>query len=430
MGRTYSEDQLEQAIRRMAPGGSPRPDFEAWQQTHAEVLCALRQHTEKKADDETLVTRVVLLGSSLMRKRQAKFGAVAAVLLIAVAVVSLNRGTSVAWSMEQTIEAIEQVKTLYIEGTVVWPFGAKPEFVPFRFWVQPPTESSPLRMRGELKNHIMIARGDTVYECWTDSKTAHVQYGPDITDLKYWYKAAELAPWVIRQVPEMIQQYTEGWEQSVDRDPDTGRERILATCAYPPSNMSFLLMIDPASKLLYRARLWGNLKCEGEPYLDAQTFVYNQEFPSELFDVPADMTIINEKDSKESRALFNQGEDLFHKGKNYAEAMKTYWQVYNTYPKLNVGEEALMMIGLCHGRLGQHEEAIEVYQKAIREYPLLKGWIDATWFYLGREYFQAGQKEKALEAFENCLAAGEGVRDPEKFPLKDAREAIAGIKGD
>jgi hypothetical protein len=36
---------------------------------------------------------------------------------------------------------------------------------------------------------------------------------------------------------------------------------------------------------------------------------------------------------------------------------------------------------------------------------------------------------KALEAFENCLKAGEGVRDPGAFPLKDAREAIAGIKG-
>ena len=41
-----------------------------------------------------------------------------------------------------------------------------------------------------------------------------------------------------------------------------------------------------------------------------------------------------------------------------------------------------------------------------------------------------GQKEKALEAFENCLKAGEGTRDPEKFPLKNAREFIASIKGE
>jgi tetratricopeptide (TPR) repeat protein len=257
-----------------------------------------------------------------------------------------------------------------------------------------------------------------------------VEYGPGITDLKYWYKAAELAPWATRELPEMIQRYTEGWQQTRDRDPNTGRERIVATCAYPPANTSFLLLVDPASKLLYGAKLWGNLQHEGEPYIHARKFVYNQEFATELFELPADVTIVSETDSTESRALFNQGETLFHEEKKYPEAIKIYQQVYDTYPKLNVAEEALMMIGLCHGRLGQHEKAIETYQKAIREYPLLKGWIDATWFYLGREYVRTGQKAQALEAFENCLAAGEGVRDPERFPLKDARAALAGLKGE
>ena len=56
-------------------------------------------------------------------------------------------------------------------------------------------------------------------------------------------------------------------------------------------------------------------------------------------------------------ALFGRAENLFHNEKKYAEAIEIYWQVYNTYPKLNVGEEALMMIGICHGWLGQHDEA-------------------------------------------------------------------------
>ncbi|MBN1505992.1 MAG: tetratricopeptide repeat protein [Sedimentisphaerales bacterium] len=430
MKRMYNEQDLEQAIRRTAPGDPPVADFEAWQKTHAKAASVLRRPAKNERTDGPPGAWVIRFGRTLMEKRQVKVGAIAAVLLMGVVLVSLDRGTNVAWSMEQTIEAIEQIKTLHIEGTVVWPFGAKPGVVPFRFWVQPPTENSPLKMRGEIRNHIMIAEGDTVYECWSDSKTAQVKYGSAITDLKYWYQAAALVPWVIRELPEMIQQYAQDWKQSVDRDPNTGRERILATCTYPPSKMSFLLMIDPASKLIYRARLWGNLQFEGEPYIDAQKFVYNQQFPDELFQLPADMTIVNERDTEESRALFNRGEDLFHKEKKYTEAMAVYWQVYDAYPKLNVAEEALMMIGLCHGRLGEHEKAISVFQKAIREYPHLKGWIDATWYYLGREYTKIGQKEKALEAFENCLKAGEGVRDPEKFPLKDAREAIAKLQGE
>jgi len=429
MEHMYNEQDLERAIRRTAPGDPPVPDFEAWQKRHAEAVSALKRPGDKKLADDPSGAWVIRFGRTLMQKRQVRFGAVAAVLLIALAVLTLDRGTNIAWSMEQTIEAIEQIKTLQIEGTVVWPFGTKPTVVPFRFWVQPPTENSPLKMRGEVKNHIMIAKGDVVYECWSDTKTAQVQYGPARTDLKYWYKAAEFVPWVIRRMPEMIQQYAEGWKQSVDRDPTTGKERILATCTYPPSNMSFLLTVDPESKLLEGAKLWSNLQHEGEPYIDAKSFTYNQEFPDELFELPADVTIINERDSKESRDLFDRGEDLFHEEKKYAEAMEIYWRVYITYPKLNVAEEALMMIGLCHGRLEQHDKAIEVYQKATREYPHLKGWIDATWFYLGGEYMDTGQKEKALEAFENCLKAGEGVRDPEAFPLKNAREFIASLKG-
>jgi tetratricopeptide (TPR) repeat protein len=429
MKRMYNEQDLEQALRRTAPGDPPVADFDAWQARHAGVVSALGRSMTKQRTDGPPGAWVIRFGRTLMEKRQVKVGAVAAVLLMGVVLVSLDRGTNVAWSMEQTIEAIEQIKTLHIEGTVVWPFGAKPGVVPFRFWVQPPTENSPLKMRGELKNHIMIAKGDTAYECWSDSKTAQVKYGPAITDLKYWYQAATLAPWVIRALPEMIQQYAQDWKQSVERDPNTGKERIIATCTYPPSNMSFLLMIDRASKLIYRAKLWGNLQFEGEPYIDAQKFTYNQQFADGLFELPADMTIINEKDTEESRELFNQAEDLFHKEKKYAEATEVYWKVYNTYPKLNVAEEALMMIGLCHGRLGEHDKAIEIYQKATREYSHLKGWIDSTWYYLGREYMRIGQNDKALEAFENCLKMGEGVRDPEKFPLKDARDAIAKLKG-
>jgi len=430
MERMYNEKDLEQAIRRTAPGDPPVPDFEGWQKRHAEAVSMLRNPSDKKMADDPSGTWVIRFGKTLMEKRQVRFGAVAAVLLIALAIVTLDRGTNIAWSMEQTVEAIEQVKTLYIEGTVVWPFGAEPGVVPFRYWVQAPTENSPLKMRGEIKRHIMIAKGDTVYECWSDTKTAQAQYGPAITDLKYWYKAAEVGPWVIRQMPEMIQQYATDWRQSTDRDPNTGKERILATCTYPPSNMSFLLVVDPDTKLVESAKLWGNLQHEGEPYIDAKRFVYNEKYPDELFELPADTTIINQKDTEESRALFDQGENLFHKEKKYAEAIEIYWRVYITYPKLNVAEEALMMIGLCHGRLEQHDKAIEVYQKATREYPHLKGWIDATWFYLGREYMKIGQNAKAIDAFENCLKAGEGVRDPETFPLANAREFLASLKGE
>jgi len=354
-----------------------------------------------------------------------KLGAVAAAVLVALVVVSLDRGTNIAWSMEQTIEAIEQIKTIQIEGMVVWSPGT---VVPFCFWVQAPTENSPLKMRGELANHVMIAKGDKVYECWPDTKTATVHYGPGITDLKYWYKAAELVPWMVREGPKLIQQYAEKWQQSVDRDPNTGEERILATCTYPPSSMSFLLIVDPETKLIEGARLWSNLKHEGDPYINAQKFTYNEEFAAEMFEVPPDTTIIDEKDVVQAETLFEQAEQLFHKDKKYAEAIELYQQAYDKYPHVGVGSSSLMMIGCCHSHLGNKEKAIEFCQKAYREFPI--GWEGVIQFYLGGGYMDNGQTKEALAAFEACLADAEGKRSPDQFPVKNAREAIVKLKGE
>lgn len=363
-----------------------------------------------------------------MRNREVKLGTAAAVILAVLAALYLNRGTSIAWSMEQTIAAIEQVKTLKVEGDALWHFGSEPGATPFRFWVQFPAEDSPLKMRGEVKNHIMIAQGDVVYDCWSDTKVAHVRHGPAITDLKYWYKAAELAPWLINEMPKMIRQYAEDWKQEIGKDPVTGETRILATFTYPPSNTSFLLIVHPESKLIERAKLWDNLHHEGEPVIDAQRLLYNQEFPEDLFEVPADMTIVDQEKEEESQTLFNQAEHLFHSEKKYVEAMDLYRAVRSRFPHTSVVEESQMMIGLCYGRLGQRDKAIEAFQQAIQEYP--EGWAGVIQFYLGAAYMDNGQTQEALKAFEDCLADGKGERAPDQFPLKEAREYIAKIKGE
>jgi tetratricopeptide (TPR) repeat protein len=332
--------------------------------------------------------------------------------------------------VEQTIAAIERVKSMQIKGTVLWGPDSESELVNFNFWVRSPGENSePLKMRFECEKHIVVVQGNVAYECWPHEKVARIKHGPGISDLKYWYKAAELSPWLTGKMLENLRLLSDDWNQTAQKDTDSGQEQILVTCSYHPGNTSFLIVVDPKTKLMQTAKLWNNLKREGEPEIDAQTFIYNKDMPDELFEIPPGMTVVNEKEIEESKALFNQGEDLFHKEKKYAEAMAVYQQVYEKFSKMNIAETALMMIGICHGRLGQHEKAIEAFQKAVSEYPNLKGWIESTWFYLGLAYTDIGQKEKALDAFEKCLAAGQGVRKPDQFPLKDAREYIAKIKG-
>ena len=86
------------------------------------------------------------------------------------------------------------------------------------------------------------------------------------------------------------------------------------------------------------------------------------------------------------------------------------------------------MIGICYNKQRQYDEAIEAFEKSIREYGDLKGWIETTYFYLGLTYIETGEDEKALHAFQNCILTGQFVREPDKFPLKQAHDYIEQLK--
>jgi hypothetical protein len=367
----------------------------------------------------------------IMRTKTVKLATVAAVFIAAFLLITLDKSAGTAWSVEQTIAAIERVKSMQIKGVALWGPDSEPELVDFNFWILSPGENSePLKMRFECEKRIIVVRGDVAYECRPDEKVVRIKHGPGIPDLKYWYKAAELSPWLTGKMLETLRLFSDDWNQAVQIDPNSGKEQIVVTCSYHPSNTSFLIVVDPKSKLIQSAKLWNNLQWEGDPDIDAQTFIYNKDIPDELFEIPPGFTIVNEKEIEESQALFNQGEHLFHNEKKYAEAIAVYQQVYEKFPDMNIAEEALTMIGICYDWLGQPEKAIEAYEKAVSEYPNLKGWSETTYFYLGCAYLDIGRREKALDAFEKCLAAGEGVREPEQFPLKDARECINTIKAE
>jgi outer membrane lipoprotein-sorting protein len=371
------------------------------------------------------------LWRTIMRTRKMRFGAITTAAAILIVAVFLIKGTGTAWSLEQTMAAMKQIETLHITGKDL----CGGEQVSFECWVRLPGKGSDdLKIRyqcGCKKKTTVWVEGNTVYRYWPVENVVKVLDGSKIGDLQYWYEGAKLSPWLTGTLIQTLRLFVDDWKQTVETDPNTGKEQILVTCSHPSSNRSLFLVVDPQTKLIQKARLWRNLERQGEPELDAQEIVYNPEIPDGFFEfaVPPGARIIDRKEESESRALFDQAERLFHQEKRYAEAVDVYWQVYNMDPNLDTAEEALMMIGLSYGRLGQHDKEIEAFEKAVKEFPELKGWIEATYFYLGCAYLDQGQNNKALEAFENCLKAGKGVRDPEKFPLKDAREAIARIKG-
>lgn len=136
---------------------------------------------------------------------------------------------------------------------------------------------------------------------------------------------------------------------------------------------------------------------------------------------------VSESAVSERQDLFERAEQLYALGR-YAEAIKVYGLVYEKYPKWRHAETALMMIGVCYGRMGKNDKAVEALEKAVGEYPDLRGFSESTYFYLGVAYAKANRKEEALGAFLKALELSEGVRDPNGFPCAEARDWITRLK--
>ena len=429
MKRKYSPQQLDKAIHETVPGKTPAPNFERWRQEYADAFMAQQQRANRKTNNDSPTKAVVKIWRIIMKTKKFRLTA-AALLIVTFSFLCWDKTAGTAWSVEKTIAAIKKLNTLHIKGNALWGPDSNPTPVTFDLWVRfPNKDSEQVKLRFECEKIIFIVQGTTAYECWPNEKVARIKQGPGIREFKFWYKAAEMSPWMTGKILETLSLFSDDWKQVEQQDPNTTKKQIVITCSYGPSNNSYSFIVDAKSKLVESAMMWDNLKMEGRPVVNTHTIIYNEDIPDTLFEVPAEMRIINQVEDEQSRALFDKGEQLFHKEKKYAEALEVYQQVYDKYPQMNIGEEALMMVGLCHRRLGQPAKEIEAYEKTVNEYPHLKGWVEATWFYLGRVYSEQGQNDKALKAFENCLKAGEEVRKSDQFPLKDAHEYIAKIKG-
>jgi outer membrane lipoprotein-sorting protein len=368
---------------------------------------------------------------TIMRSRLTKLATAAVIIFIVVlGITLLDKLIAPAWAIEQTVEALERIETLTITGVSAYGY----EQVPFKCWIKFSGQNGKsLNIRYECEREIVVVRDNLAFGYDPRTNKVVIFSGPKIhQNLQVLCKIRELSPWIAGRMLEVLKLLTDDWQETYEKNPQTGSDRVIVTCSYKPLNASFWFVVDLKSKLIIEGKHWFNTNREGTPNLHADSFAYNQDIPDQIFDfkIPGDAKVINQQDSEQADILFDKAFKLFNKDKNYPEAIKIFQQVYESYPEQNIAEESLSMIGLCYSAMGDYQKAIESFEKAVSEYPNLKGWIESTYFYLGNTYMKTGQKSKALEAFKNCLIMGEGIRDPNTFPLKDARGYIEklGIK--
>ncbi len=382
------------------------------------------EHVTRNAAQPGLAARA----GALLRRRTGRLAtALAAAVVAALGVGLLTRspdGAGVAWGMENAIAALQDVRTIHINGLTK--SGA-----PFDCWVKAGDDRSGSdSLRYETDSEVVVMRDNVTYVYLPKRNEVRMMEGRLLQGVRVWQLALRLRLWVGDNLLGELMAHADRWEVSRRRDEQTGRNAVFVTCDYPRLGMSFWFVFDPATQLIQRARQWHTSERRGRPDYEAIRIAYNERVPDELFafQIPKGAKVIDASGTEDRRSLLHEAERLYE-NRELPSAIAVYRQVYQQYPEWSYAAHALTMIGICHRLSGQDDKATDSLERTVQEYPDLRGWSETAWFYLGRQYAESGRKTNAIEAFGKCVALCQGVREPGKFPWKAAREAVEKLTG-
>jgi tetratricopeptide (TPR) repeat protein len=413
---------LEQRLRDLFPEEAADPRHRA--RLEEQILQARTDYVARRAGTKAKLA-TPRLSRGLRRLRRVPIAA-AVILAVGLTLTLLPGrgaldGAKPAWALEQSIAALQDVRTVFMRG--VQPDGAS-----FECWIKPKAGCDELdRLRFESPEVVAVVRGDTVQAYFPRTDAAEILSGMVDDAIRAWHVALQLRPWVGDGLLRQLQAVASDWRESYGRD-EQGRNCAFVQCGFPPLGISFWFAFDVDSKRVVRARQWQNLIREGPPAFEVNEVVYNQDIPDARFELqpPAGARVFDGRTKTEQQELLDQAEALYRQQKYHA-AIDVYLQIHEQYPNWNYAAHALMMVGISYDRLGDHDQELQYLEQAAREYPDLRGWSEATWFYLGQAYASRRDWEPALPAFEKCVELCQGVRDPRGFPCKNAREGIAWV---
>lgn len=225
-----------------------------------------------------------------------KLSPVAALLLVTFTLLYWHASDNTVWALEQTRNALQRIQTLYVYGQI--PDGENT--ADFRCWIRLPSDrEGPLQLRYESDKKTVVVNDDIAYEYWPHRDAIRIKSGPQMQELRLWYMAAELGPWLSGSIFKTMKLLADDWVEVVETESFTGLEIIHATCSYPPTQTSFWFQVDPETQLLRAAKLWKNLHHAGRPAMDIREFQYNVETPTGCFEftIPKDAWVINGVDN-------------------------------------------------------------------------------------------------------------------------------------
>ena len=225
--------------------------------------------------------------------------AVAAVLIVACLIGALmfSRTSSVAWAIEQSIEALSKYNAVLIEGSESFldEDGRLQMRTGKTWWVANEDQTKVIKERIDKDGvTILIANGQ---ETWRyDPQTSTV-----IKNRPYGMPEG----WIGSRLLEQLQSFHDlgivtQWNITHSNDPITSKQRAFLTVAWldkrynGPRSMWF--EFDVESKLVVSLKQWENADWEGPPRAVSEKITYYESLPDSHFEfkIPEGATVIEE----------------------------------------------------------------------------------------------------------------------------------------
>jgi len=205
----------------------------------------------------------------IMKNRMTKFGPAAAVLLVALYMLIGNQGRT-AWAFEQSIDAIKNYNSVYMEGTL--PDGY------FELWGRSDENG------GQSEDFVVRTSNGIV--SWVKDGSTYI-YIP--TENKVYFENAitnGFSQWLGSELLELLASM-KSTKVMYGKDPDTGRElvTVMSSILDVKGPQSFIINFDAETKLAVSMKQWDNMDMSGVPGFVANKIIFYKDVDDSLFEV-------------------------------------------------------------------------------------------------------------------------------------------------
>jgi outer membrane lipoprotein-sorting protein len=284
-----STDKIKQYFKKAELGINQDAD----EQVFADVLRARQKIRENKPAVPVNLRRII------MRSPFTKIAAVAVLFMAClIGVFIINKTSSVAWAIEQSIEAVSRYKAVIVEGLDserTWVEDGSLELRPFKAWAVANENQTMVEKYRHEVNGVpnLTTNGKKTWRYDPQTNTVSIENRP--------YVASEC--WFGGQFLEQLKAFRESvtftrWQETYVKDPRSGKQRVLLKIAWLTERFngprSMVIEFDVASKLLVGLKQWENSNWEGPATLVIEKITYYEILPDDLFDfeIPEGATVI------------------------------------------------------------------------------------------------------------------------------------------